>query len=97
MFLLRSLHPTPNGPLTAGLRYLFQATAVRVLRKMRVWAFLLAIPSWGCLVAVLTFGPDFNGTVPSILGITNFSDSTASGQIQSGFADGVVNTNLHQP
>jgi hypothetical protein len=64
---------------------------------MRIEAFLLAILFWCCAVTSLTFGPDFNGTVPSILGLTNFSDSTALGHIESGFADGIVTTAAHQP
>ncbi|KAF2441595.1 hypothetical protein P171DRAFT_475081 [Karstenula rhodostoma CBS 690.94] len=64
---------------------------------MLIRAFLLAILSWCCAVTALSFGNDFNGTVPSILGLTNLSYATDSSQIESGYADGIVNTDYHQP
>ncbi|KAJ4357808.1 uncharacterized protein N0V89_002384 [Didymosphaeria variabile] len=67
------------------------------MSNMRIWAFLLAVLPSCCLVSTLSFSHDFNGTVPSIPGITNFSYPTASSHIESGFADGLVNTAIHQP
>ncbi|OAG07581.1 uncharacterized protein CC84DRAFT_1175361 [Paraphaeosphaeria sporulosa] len=64
---------------------------------MRIRAFLLATQFWCYSVTALSFGNDFNGTIPSILGITNFSYPAASSNIGFGYADGVVNTDYHQP
>lgn len=65
---------------------------------MHAAVFLPILLSWWCSsVAALTFDPDFNGTIPSIPGITNFSYPSGSGFIESGFADGIVSTNIHQP
>lgn len=64
---------------------------------MRIPAFLIAISFWCYSVAAISFGNDFNGTIPSILGLTNFSYPTPSSNIESGYADGVVNTAYHQP
>lgn len=65
--------------------------------RPRLLVLFLAFLSSCCLVTTLSFSHDFNGTVPSILGITDFSYPTASGHIESGYADGIVNTNFHQP
>ncbi|KAF1975924.1 hypothetical protein BU23DRAFT_551939 [Bimuria novae-zelandiae CBS 107.79] len=48
-------------------------------------------------IAALSFSPDFNSTIPSILGLTNFSYPSPSNHIESGYADGVINTAFHQP
>jgi hypothetical protein len=75
----------------------FPSKARRTSSKMHLQAILLAVLSWCCSITALTFGTGFNGTVPSIPGLTDFPDSKALDHIEFGFADGVVSTAAHQP
>lgn len=54
---------------------------------------------WVPFLAALTFPPDFNSTIPSILGITNFSYPSNSilHYRSTTYADGVLTDPRHQP
>ena len=52
---------------------------------------------WLSFIEALSFSPDFNGTIPSILGVTDFDYPASIHHLESRYADGVVNTNWHQP
>ena len=63
-----------------------------------IFSFLpLVAMFWLSFVSTLSFSPNSNATIPSILGITNFSYPTSSRHLESGYADGVINTDWHQP
>ncbi|KAJ4294251.1 hypothetical protein N0V90_007941 [Kalmusia sp. IMI 367209] len=64
---------------------------------MRLPYFVFVVLFWLSSVAPLWFSPGFNGTIPSILGLTDFSYPVTDTNIETGFADGVVNTIFHQP
>lgn len=75
----------------------FKATPQRPASRMGILAFFLALLSQCSFIIALSFEPDFNGIIPSILGLTNFSYPTPSSSIEIGFADGVVNSEYYQP
>lgn len=56
-----------------------------------------SILCWLSFAGALSFSDHFNGTVPSILGLTNFSYPAPAHGLESGYADGVVNSLFHQP
>lgn len=89
-------HPNSNATCTCHHRPKCKKTNFAVYNMIPSFLPLVAI-FWLSFVSTLSFSPDSNATIPSILGITRFSYPATSRHLESGYADGVINTDWHQP